>query len=475
MLGVLLSHKSRKPPGPTHTPYPCDPKLTSEHYMQDLADEYVVSLVSLHSAAKVIMALMETESIFQMLQLKPEVEEIRRYMRRADGSSMGVFADSLAQVPCWKAKLDAYVSSTNAAEIHLSKMKEVRAFLEKRSLRADPKTVMMIARDLGFLQSELPQKAFESFMSEGLAFCKEYWAHCHVALEGGIWQHEQQPLQECMTECNLVWPEESCFSEAVQQLAQMAAAKSGQSKIGEFMKCLEPIAETLKCEHLTAAAVEDVRKHSRLCKGMAFSDEQQKIVHTAVDTLQAAALCSWSSGDGAAAILEMTECVEAWFARHQGPKLEVMHLYEALQQSFGAWKEVSEKFTSLKAGPEKEALASLVRSHNAAKQHLEDASKTDWAKKELRVVMETAGENLAATEKMLIEVAKDGLEKQAAKVNELMALAGCGDKSWTESITAIMVWEEAVQVAGGTLAKIPYDRLELETKDLYEVSRSSRM
>ena len=454
---------------------PGHPELTSEHYMQDLADEYVGALVNVHNAAKVVLALMEKACIFKMLQLKPEVSEVRKKMRRADGSSMGVFADSLVQEACWKAKLDTYLSSTSAAEIHLSKMKEVKAFLERRSLRAEPRTVTLLVRDLGFLHSELPAEAFQQFMAEGLAYSKDYWTQSHGALCNGIWQHDQQQLQECMTECNLVWPDESCFSEAVQQLGHLAAAKSGQTKIADFMACLEPMVENLKEQELLVDAVEQVRKHSRVCRGMAMNEEQQKTVQVTIDTLQAAALCSWGGGDAAPEILEMCECLEPWFAKDQGAKLVVMQLYEALAKSFVTWKALGSKMSSLKEGPEREALAELVRTYKAGADRVNEAGNSDWGKKELMSVKVTAGKELEETEKMIVEQTKAEMEKQGQKVQELMCLTGCGEKSWTESITATMGWEEVAAAASRTLAKIPSDRLELETKDLYEVSLVCKM
>ena len=437
--------------------------------MLDLSDEYVAALVTIHSAAKVILALMENSSIFEMLQLKPEVEEVRKKMRKADGSSIGVFADSLAQEASWKIKLDAYVQSTNAAEIHLSKMKEVKAFLEKRSLRSDPKIVMQMVRDLGFLHSELPPRAFDQFMAEGLSFSKDYWTQSLQALTGGVWQHEQQHLQECMMECNLVWPEEATFSEAVHELAQRAAARTGQSKIGEFVACMEPMADTLKSHESTAAAVQEVQKHTRVCRGLKLDEKQMKAVHTAIDTLQAAALCVWGEGKAAPEILEMTECLEPWFAAHQGAKLLVMKLHEALVKALASWLEVGVNMTTLKPGPEKAALAALVRSHKAAAAHLDQASEADWGTKALASVHKDAGESLQSTQKMVIENAKEELEKQGQKVRELMALTGSGEKAWCDNITAAMDWDEALKIAGASLAKIPSDRLELETKDLYEV------
>ena len=426
----------------------------------------------MHDACRVVVALCNSDDVFQMLQAKGDVAAIRKHMRKADGSSLGVLADTLSQVPCWREAMDAFLSTTNAAEVHQQKMQELHAVLAKQSMRADPREAVSWVKELGFLQSELAASVFQSFLNDGLQYAKAYWKHAETLVKEDRWPFQQSDLQNFLCECTLVWPSEELFSAGVADLAKLAAAQSGVARVAEFLNSLEQMTKTLGDRTTWSASLEAVKKSTKQCQGLELNQLQKHKVQNCLHVVHVAASSELSKNEDAKIMIEVAECLDSWKADYQEKRLQSLHVSLRLWKAMAEWGTVAARTTQLAPGPDKEKLAELLRGKSGAEAYLASEEAGVWDKENIEQYDMKAGEVIAGVEKLLIDNAHSRLSDEVAKVSELLSRSNVGEKTWAEAVPASMSWGDVAKHAASSLAKVPAEELENEVKQLEEVPAS---
>ena len=440
--------------------------------MEELDDAYVTSIVTLHSVTGALQALQEKDALVRLTH-RDDVTTLRKAMRRASGTSVGVVADTVAQVQIWRESLEDFVKATDIAAIHKQKLQRLRCFLDQAESKAKVGDMLQQYKELSFLRAEFPSDNLTVFVDDALQFAKDYLGKAEELVHADTYDQDVTVLRQLLLECEVMWPRDTFFSSSLKQLDSCLAKRMGDQKMMELVSCIKSLKAKLEAKKELTEVKEAVAMHAQLCKGIPLPPAEAEECLGVFDLLCKHCLhdIANASVEKAGVKLAMLEDLTVWWNKQQSMRVSALQSMVNAERALDSFTQEHDSLDAMLAGDDHEKLAQLRRSADVVKEWLED-EELQWAVAELQASWDKVSKTLEGAQDFMKKSATDQLEEALAACKTLMAASDRNGAPWDSGWDAGASWEDTVARCKETLGKVKPEELEKSYQNLTQAEMS---